>query len=136
MKYAVEIELQKTPEVIFNHLTNLTQWWPEDFKGNAISPDSEFAFTTGDGHYSTNKIIDFLPGKKLAWQAITSLRKSDNFDWSGSKFIFDITPKGDTTTVKFTYDGVVFEHESDKLVRICDITLKEMFYNYITKNEG
>lgn len=132
--YSVQISVQKDPDVVFKDLIDLAQWWPEDFRGEPVNKDSEFVFTTGDGHYSTNKVIEFIPGKKVAWQTTASLRKSDNYDWSGTKFIFDLAPAGDATMLKFTYDGVVLEHETEKLAHICDLTLKEMFYNHINKS--
>ena len=134
--YSVEIELAKSLNNVFNHLINLRKWWPEDFEGEDIKLNSEFTFTTGDSHYSKNKVIEFLPNKKVIWLTIESIRKTDNFDWQGTKMIFELTPKGDNTIVKFTYDGVVLENEYDRLVQICNLTLKEMFYNYIINGKG
>jgi hypothetical protein len=142
IKYSVEIDVQKPIDIVFANLIGLSKWWPEDFKGNAITKDSEFTLTTGEGHYSINKVIEFVPNKKVAWQTLKSLRKSDNFDWSGTKFIFDLMStgspgsSGNNTVVRFTYDGVVQEFEAGKLREICDMTLKEMFYNYIVYGKG
>ena len=127
----VEIELAKAADDVFNHIINLAQWWPEDFEGDDIQLNTEFIFTTGDGHYSKNKVIEFIPNKKLVWLTIESIRKSDNYDWTGTKFIFELIPHGPNTLLKFTYDGVVLENEADKLAWICDMTIKDMFYNYI-----
>jgi uncharacterized protein YndB with AHSA1/START domain len=134
--YSVAIEVAKSPNDVFNNLINLKKWWPEDFEGEDIKLNSEFEFTTGDSHYSKNKVIEFVPNEKLVWLATESVRKTDNYDWTGTKMIFELTPKGDNTIVKFTYDGVVLENESDRLVQICDMTLKEMFYNFITNGKG
>ncbi|MDP4261590.1 MAG: hypothetical protein Q8941_03560 [Bacteroidota bacterium] len=129
--YSVAIELPKYPQEVFNHLTNLKKWWPEDFEGEDVKLNGEFIFKTGDSHYSKNKVIEFLPDKKLAWMATEAIRKTDGYDWSGSKMIFELAAKGDNTLISITYDGVVFEDEYDRLVTICDMTLKEMFYNFI-----
>jgi hypothetical protein len=134
--YTVEIEVEKSPNDVFNNLINLKKWWPEDFEGEDIRLNSEFIFTTGDSHYSKNKVIEFVPNEKLVWLATESIRKTDNFDWTGTKMIFELTPKDNYTIVKFTYDGVVLENESDRLVQICDMTLKEMFYKFISNGKG
>ncbi len=134
--YTVEIEISKSPEDVFNHVIDLSKWWPEEFEGEGIRLNSEFVFKTGDSHYSKNKVIEFVTGKKVAWVTTESIRKTDNYDWTGTKFIFELTPKGDHTLLKFTYDGVVLEHEADRLVQICDITIKEFFYNFINKGKG
>ena len=47
-RYSVEIELAKSPDVIFDHLIDLSEWWPEEFEGESIKLDSEFIFRTGD----------------------------------------------------------------------------------------
>ena len=134
--YSVTIELAKSPNDVFNHLINLKKWWPEDFEGEEIKLNSEFVFTTGDSHYSKNKVVEFVPDKKLVWIATQGIRKTDNYEWTGTKMIFELTPKGNDTILKFTYDGVVLENESDRLVQICDMTVKEMFYNFITYGKG
>ena len=134
--YTVAIEIEKSSNDVFDHLIDLKNWWPEDFAGENIKLDSEFVFTTGDSHYSKNKVVEFVPDEKVVWLTIEGVRKTDNFEWTGTKMIFELTPKCDNTILKFTYDGVVFEDEYDRLVQICDMTIKEMFYNFITYGKG
>jgi len=134
-KYSVAIEVQKSASEVFTRLTDLSQWWLEDFVGEDLDLNSEFILKTGHGHFSKNKVIEFELNKKLTWIAIESLRKSDNYDWSGSKFIFEVTPRGHNTQLKFTYDGVVFENEYDILVKVCDLAIKEKFYDFIVNGK-
>lgn len=134
--YSVEIELAKSPNYVFTHLINLKSWWPEDFEGEDIKLNSEFVFTAGDSHYSKNKVVEFIPGSKVVWLTTKGIRKSDNFEWTGTKMIFELTPTGDNTILKFTYDGVVLENEYDRLVQICNMTIKEMFYNFLVNGKG
>ena len=79
--YTVAIEVAKSPNDVSSHLINLKKWWPEDFEGEDIKFNSEFVFTTGDSHYSKNKVIEFVPDKKLVWLATAAIRKTDNYDW-------------------------------------------------------
>ena len=130
--YSVEIEVAKPLNDVFNHVIDLSKWWPEEFEGENIRLNTEFVFRIGDMHYSKNKIVEFVPNKRVVWVTTESKRKTDNFDWTGTKFIFELTPKGDHTSLKFTYDGIVLDNESDRLVQICDMTIKELFYNFIT----
>ena len=76
MNYSVSIEVAKSPNDVFIHLIDLKKWWPEDFKGENIKLNSEFVFSTGDSHYSKNKVIEFVPGKKVAWLAMEGIRKT------------------------------------------------------------
>jgi hypothetical protein len=64
--YTISIELAKSPNDVFNHIIDLSKWWPEEFVGEAIKLNSEFVFRTGDTHYSKNKVVEFVPNKKVA----------------------------------------------------------------------
>lgn len=130
-QYAVAIELTKPSDDVFNHLIDLSKWWPEQFAGENLKPGVEFILKTGDEHYSKNKIIEFVPGKKLVWLTIESFRKADNYDWSGTKFIFELKPQASNTVLQFTYDGLVAENEKERLVQICNFCIKVCLYNFI-----
>lgn len=130
-KYIVEIEIEKSPNDVFNHVIDLSKWWPEEFEGEDIKINTEFVFRTGGTHYSKNKVVEFVPNNKFAWVTTESIRKTDNYDWTGTKFIFELTPQGDNTLLIFTYDGVVLENEYDRLVQICDMTIKDWLFNFI-----
>lgn len=134
--YSVAIEFSKSQQEVFNHLIHLKKWWPEDFEGDDIRLDSEFVFTTGGSHFSKNKVIEFVSDKKLAWLVTESIRKTDNFEWTGTKMIFELSPKGGNTLLKFTYDGVIFENEYERLAMICDMTVKEIFFEFIVNGKG
>jgi len=133
--YTVEQEIPKSPDDVFNHVVDLSKWWPEDFEGDDLKLDTEFVLKTGDSHYSKNKVVEFVPSKKLVWLTTESIRSTNNFDWTGTKMIFELTPKGSASLLKFTYDGVVLENEVERLALICDMTIKELFYNFIVNGK-
>ena len=135
-KYTTTVEVPRSSKEVFDYIIELSKWWPEDFEGETIQLGTEFIFKTGDGHYSKNKVIEFVPNKKVAWLTTGSLRKTDNFDWTGTKMIVEISPEGNHTLLKFTYDGVVLQNESHRLAQICDMTVKELFYNFIVNGKG
>ena len=130
--YSVSIEVAATPAESFKKLSTLSNWWPEEFVGPPIQLNSEFIFRIGDSHYSKNKVIEYQPDKRVVWLTTESARSSDDFDWSGTKFIFDLTPNAANTRIEFTYDGVVKPNEADRLTHICDMTIKDMLYAYLT----
>jgi len=130
--YTVAIEVTKSPREVFRRLINdVSKFWPEELEGECSKLNDEFIFRSGDSHYSKNKLIEFVPDKKVVWLVTESTRKTDNFDWTGTKMIFELTPKGNNTLLKFTYDGVIPENESDRLAQICDFVIKEKLYNLI-----
>jgi hypothetical protein len=73
-----------------------------------------------------------VPDQKVVWLVTESLRKTDNYEWTGAKMTFELTPNGDTTILTYTYDGPVFENEFARLIQICDLVIKEKLYHFIT----
>ena len=131
--YTVAIEVTKSPKDVFNHIINdVSKFWPEEFEGESTKLNDEFVFRSGDTHYSKNKVTEFVPNKKVVWLVTEGIRKTDNFEWTGTKMIFELTPKGDNTLLKFTYDGFILENEYNRLVQVCDMVVKEKLYNLIT----
>jgi hypothetical protein len=92
-------------------LIKLSKWWVEEFAGEDLKLHSEFILKVGETHFSKNKVIEFVPGKKFTWITTESKRSTDNFDWTGTKMIFELSPKNGATHVNFTYDGMILENE-------------------------
>lgn len=135
--YTVAIEIAKSPNDVFNHvIRDVSEYWPEEMEGECVRLNDQFIFRTGDSHYSKNKVVEFVPGERIVWLVTESLRKTDNFDWTGTKMIFELTPKGNNTLLKFTYDGVVRKNEYDRLIQICDMVIKERLYNLLTNGKS
>lgn len=134
--YTVEIEVAKSPTEVFNCINAPGNWWPEDVEGGSASDVDEFVFTSGNSHYSKNKVIELLPNQKVVWLVTDSIRKTDSFSWTGTKYIFELTPQGTHTQLKFTYDGLIPEDESDRLVQVCDMVIRELLYNFITHGKA
>lgn len=130
--YLVAIEVSKSPADVFNYITNdVSKFWPEEVEGVSNKLNDEFIFRSGGSHYSKNKVIELIPNKKVVWLVIESIRKTDNYEWTGTKMIFELTPAENTTLLRFTYDGIVLENESDRLAQICDFVIKENLYDLI-----
>jgi len=45
-------------------------------------------------------VIEFVPDKKVVWLVTESVRKTDNYEWTGTKMIFELTSKGNNTLLK------------------------------------
>lgn len=131
--HTVTLELPLSAGNAFHHLLDLSKWWPEDYVGEKVELGTGFILKVGDGHFSKNKVIEFIPDKRLVWLTTESRRKADGYDWSGTHFIFELTPKGNHTLLSFTYEGVVLRDECERLIQVCDLCIKEMFYNYAVK---
>jgi len=87
--YSVAIEVSKSLTDAFNYIINdVSRFWPEELEGECNKLNDEFVFRSGDSHYSKNKVVEFVPNNKVVWLVTESLRKTDNFEWTGTKMIF------------------------------------------------
>lgn len=99
---------------VYDAVCNVRGWWSglysEDIQGDTSRLDSEFTFRAGGGaHYSKQRIVESVPGKKIVWLVTDSelsfLQKKD--EWVGTKITFLIGPRGDKTELTFTHEGLV-----------------------------
>lgn len=135
--YSTAIEVSKSPKDVFNHLTHdVGKWWPEDVEGETAKLNDEFIFRSGGSHFSRNKVIELVPDQRVVWLVTEGIRKTDNFEWTGTRMIYELTPKGENTLIEYTYDGPVRKDECDRLVQICDLVIKEMLYDFISKGKA
>jgi hypothetical protein len=134
--YTTSIEVPFPPAIVFEHINEVGKWWPEHFEGESTKLNDEFTLNTGDVHYCKQKISEFVPDKKVVWLTTESIRTTDNYQWTGAKMIFELTPAGNETQINYTYDGPVFENEYERLVQECDRVVKENLYNFITKHQA
>jgi len=113
--YTVTIAIALSPKDVFDHLKAVSKWWSgEDFEGKSASPGDEFTIRHGDVHYSKQKVVEVIPDRKIVWlvtdSRLTWLEK-DQGEWTNTKMVFEITPKGDLTELNFTHEGLVPEKE-------------------------
>lgn len=104
----------KTPGEIFELLLDIEQWWSglyeETIKGKSHKLNDEFSFEAGNGiHYSKQKLVELIPGKRIVWQVTDSKLNflTDPGEWANTKICFDISGEGNKTMVTFTHDGLV-----------------------------
>ncbi len=84
-------------------------WWSEEITGKTDKPGAEFRFHYKDLHRSTQKITEFVPGKKVVWH-VTEARLNfvrEKTEWVGTEVVFEIVRKGGKTELRFTHVGLI-----------------------------
>ncbi|MDF3077593.1 MAG: hypothetical protein K0S09_1482 [Sphingobacteriaceae bacterium] len=112
--YTISFESSRSPEKVFEALLDVRHWWSglygEEIAGESRQVNDEFTFHAGEGmHYSKQKLVELVPGKKLVWEVIDSnlsfLEKED--EWTSTKFGFELSGQDEGTNVTFTHKGLL-----------------------------
>lgn len=105
--------VDKSPAEAFKAINQPKLWWGEDIQGRTDHLGDEWTYRHKDIHVSIQKIVEFVPGKKVVWEVTeaTMTFLKDKHEWKGTRIAFDIAPKGDKTEVRFTHIGVTPEVE-------------------------
>ena len=112
--YSKAYLVDQSPTEIFSGIINVREWWSglysEEIEGSSEKLNDEFTFRAGGGvHYSKQKLVELIPGKKIVWLVTESelsfIEKKD--EWTGTKLCFEFFPQGKKAEVRFTHIGLV-----------------------------
>lgn len=127
--FTVTIEVEQTPEQVFNAVNNVRGWWSEEVEGGTEKLNDEFLYHFKDVHIAKMKLVEVVPSSKVVWLVLENYFNftNDKTEWKNTRIIFDITRKGDRTQLVFTHVGLVPAYECYK---ICF----DAWTNYITNS--
>ncbi len=111
--FTTRISVDQSPEEVFAAINNVRGWWADGIDGSTDKLGAEFVFHHKDIHRSTQKITEFVPGKKVVWRVTDSRLNfvKDKTEWTGTEVVFEIARKGNKTEVRFTHVGLVPKFE-------------------------
>jgi hypothetical protein len=134
--YSAAITVDKTPGEVFDSIKSVSKWWSKDFEGNSAELNDEFVISHPGRHYSKQKLVELIPGKKVVWLVTDSKLnwlEKDQEEWTNTKMIFEITSKGDKTLLDFTHEGLVPEKECyARCEQGWNMVIKERLFEFIT----
>jgi|SRR6516164_5458911 hypothetical protein len=106
--FTVDLEVAKTPRVVFAAINNVRGWWSKALEGHSQSLNDEFIYRHGEIHYSKQKLIEVVPDKKVVWLILDSRLNfiKHKSEWNGTKVSFEISKKGNNTMLQFTHQGL------------------------------
>jgi Activator of Hsp90 ATPase homolog 1-like protein len=107
--YTTSILIDKSPTEVFNAINNVRGWWQGEIVGDTDKLNHEFTYQMGEFHLSKQKIVEFIPDKKVVWLVTESKINfvADKNEWLNTTIIFDITEVKDKTKLTFTHHGLV-----------------------------
>jgi hypothetical protein len=140
INYTATIEVAKSARDVFSDINDVSKWWSKEYEGSSAKLNDEFIIEHPDRHYSKQKLIEVIPNKKIVWLVTESKLnwiEKDKSEWTNTKMVFDITPKGDQTVLHFTHEGLVPEKECyQKCEQGWNMIIKEWLFNFITSDKA
>jgi Activator of Hsp90 ATPase homolog 1-like protein len=134
--FAATIEVAKAAQKVFTSITDVGQWWTNDFEGSSENLNEEFVIHHPGQHYSKQKLVEVVPNKKVVWLVTDSTLywlQKDQHEWTGTKMIFEITTAGNKTIISFTHEGLTPEKECYALCEQgWDLIIRSWLYYFIT----
>jgi len=105
--------VNQAPEAVFHAVNNVRGWWQGKIEGSSDELDDEFTYHMKDFHFSKQRLIEVVPGRKVVWLVTDSklnFLKNTN-EWTGSKISFEISEINNKTQLRFTHLGLIPEIE-------------------------
>jgi hypothetical protein len=107
--YTLSLTVDQSPEEVFAAVNNVRGWWSGNIEGSTDQPGAVFTYRYEDIHDTTQKITEWVPGKKVMWHVLKAQINfvKDKTEWEGTDVVFEIARKGDQTELTFTHVGLV-----------------------------
>jgi hypothetical protein len=137
--YHISLIVNARAADVFRQINNVAAWWTDDLKGHTQKLHDEFTVQFGDVHVSTQKIVEFIPGKRVTWLVTHSKLNfiKDKQEWNNTEIRFDLDEKDGKTQIDFTHIGLVPNVECyESCVGGWDYYLKGSLYQLLTKGVG
>lgn len=106
--YTASILVDMSPDKVFENINNVSLWWTDQLTGDSYKTGDEFTVQFGDVHVSTQKVIELIPGKKIAWLVTSSQLNfiQDKEEWNNTAIHFEIAETDGQTQINFTHIGL------------------------------
>ena len=137
--YTTSFVVNQTPKEALTAINNVRGWWSGEIEGGASKLGDEFTYRYKDVHYSKQRIVEVVPGKRIVWLILEAWLSfiEDKNEWNGIKVVFEVSKKGDETEVHFTHEGLVPQHECfDKCSNAWGFYVNESLRNLIATGKG
>jgi hypothetical protein len=137
--FTTTIVVDQTPKEVFNAINNVRGWWQGEIEGNSNKLNDEFSYRVGDVHFSKQKVVEFIPNKKVVWLVTDSKLNftKDKSEWTGTKVCFEISEVNKKTQLHFTHMGLAPAIECyNECSNVWGQLIQQSLFSLITTGKG
>lgn len=119
LDFTTAFTTDKSPEKVFEAVTNVRGWWSEEIEGNTAQLNDQFDYHYEEVHRCRIKLIEVIPNKKVVWLIEQNYFNftEDKTEWTNTHPTFEITEKDGKTELRFTHFGLVPDYECFNICR-------------------
>lgn len=137
--FTTSILVDQSPQEVFDAVNDVRGWWSGKISGRTDHLGAVFEYRYKDLHRTTQKITEWVPGKRIVWQVTDSyiVFVDDTEEWNGTDIVFEITRTRGKTELHFTHVGLVPAVACyDKCEGAWTFLIHESLRDRITKGRG
>jgi hypothetical protein len=109
--YSTSYVVDQSPDEVFAAILDVDAWWTGEIEGRADEVGATFTYRHPPQHESVQHVVELEPGRRVVWRVTDSHLSFANppSEWTGTEIVFDLTPVGSGTELRFTHVGLVPE---------------------------
>ncbi len=137
--YTIHLAVDTPANDVFHQINEVKKWWTVVLDGAAEKLNDVFTVRFGDVHVSTQKLVEFVPDKKVVWLVTASNLNfiKDKQEWNNTRISFELSEEGKQTRLKFTHIGLVPDVECYKdCTKGWDYYVKGSLFKLLTTGKG
>ena len=111
--YTTSFTVYRTPEQVFDAITDVRSWWMTKVDGDTRAVGDEFSYRVPGVHFCRMRVTELVSGERVVWQVIDNHMTfiEDQSEWKGTEIRFELSAKDGGTELRFTHDGLVPSYE-------------------------
>ena len=115
--YATTLVVEATPEAVFAAVNDVRGWWSMDLDGRTDTLGDEFTFRGNhegqNVHRSRIRVTELVRDRRVVWHVRDNhfTFTEDQEEWKDTRIVFELSPEGEGTRIRFSHVGLVPVHE-------------------------
>lgn len=116
--YTTSFVVDQPPEAVLAAVSNPRGWWSDSIEGRTDVIGGTWRYHFRDVHRCEIKTTELAPGR-VVWHVLSNEFNfvADKSEWVDTHVVFDITPKGNGTELRFTHVGLT---PDDECYEVCE----------------